>query len=252
MTPLDVAHADMEAAPDDDLLRMRFYERLAESELFVLLEQDRAEVPQLFETEVGSFILVFDREDRLTEFAEGAANYAALSGRSAAQMVKGQNVGLALNIGVAPSSFLMPVPAVDWLNQTLEAKPKEQSALPERFEPPGALPDQLLTSLDAKLATAEGLASKAFLVAVTYRDGRRGHLLAIADAAPAAQPALARAISEAVIFSGVDAGELDVVFVASGDPVTEKLANVGLRFDLPELVLPKAPTVDPTKPPKLR
>lgn len=252
MTPLDIAHADMKAAPDDEHIRMRFYERLAESELFVLLEKDRSEVPQLFETEVGRFILVFDREDRLTAFAEGVANYAALSGRSAVQMVKGQDVGLALNIDVAPSSFLMPVSAVDWLNHTLDAKPTEQSGLPERFEPPGSLPEQLLTSLDAKLAMAEGLASRAFLVAVTYRDGRRGHLLAIADAASGAQPALARAVSEAVVFSGIDAGELDVAFIASADPVTEKLAKVGLRFDLPELVLPKVPKFDPTKPPKLR
>ena len=38
-TPLDAAHAAMEAAPEDDAARLRFYERLADSELFLLLRR---------------------------------------------------------------------------------------------------------------------------------------------------------------------------------------------------------------------
>ena len=36
-TPLDLAHAAMEAAPEDDAARLRFYERLADGEVFLLL-----------------------------------------------------------------------------------------------------------------------------------------------------------------------------------------------------------------------
>ena len=43
ITPLDSAHAAMQAAPDDDTARLRFYERLADGELFVLLSQEAAD-----------------------------------------------------------------------------------------------------------------------------------------------------------------------------------------------------------------
>ena len=39
-TPLDLAHAATEAAPQDDAARLRFYERLADGELFLLLEAE--------------------------------------------------------------------------------------------------------------------------------------------------------------------------------------------------------------------
>ena len=39
-TPLDQAHAAMEAAPEDDAARLRFFERLADSELFILLDKE--------------------------------------------------------------------------------------------------------------------------------------------------------------------------------------------------------------------
>ena len=51
-TPLDLAHARMETAPDDDRARLGFFERLGDGELFLLLaresEGDTAE-PRLFE-----------------------------------------------------------------------------------------------------------------------------------------------------------------------------------------------------------
>ena len=40
MTPLDMAHALMDAAPEDDAARLRFYERVADGELFLLLETE--------------------------------------------------------------------------------------------------------------------------------------------------------------------------------------------------------------------
>ena len=90
MTPLDLAHAAMEAAPEDDAARLRFFERLADSELFVLLdkepEDDRIS-PDVFDTGEGQFVLVFDREERLAQFADRIVPYAALSGRVIAMTV---------------------------------------------------------------------------------------------------------------------------------------------------------------------
>ncbi|MFZ5963450.1 SseB family protein [Thalassococcus sp. BH17M4-6] len=259
-TPLDKAHAAMEAAPEDDAQRLRFYERLAEAELFLLLSKEATDdriAPDIFETSDSRFVLVFDREERLTGFTGRAAPYVALSGRAIAAMLAGQGIGLAFNPEVAPSSILIPPGAVDWLAHTLGQAPAEEEARPTEVLAPKGLPDALLTALDAKLGLAVGLARKAYLAAVVYDDGTRGHLLGLTGTAPGAEGALARAVNEALVFSGIEAGSLDVVFLSDSDPMTARLARVGLRFDLPEppkatATSPKAPGSDPDKPPILR
>ncbi len=255
MTPLDQAHAKMEAAPDSDAERLRFYERLADAELFLLLSEevsgDRLS-PSIFDTSDGRFALAFDREERLTAFTEGPAPYAALSGRAIAAMLAGQEIGLGLNLGVAPSAFLVPAEALGWLSDTLQSGPEEFEERPETIAPPAGLPEQLVTGLDTKLASARGLAQMAYLVAVTYPGGRPGHMLAFIAPAPGAETALAQAIAEVLVFSGVEAGTLDVAFFVPTDPIAALLAKHGLRFDLPQIETAKAPGSDPTKPPKLR
>ena len=79
-------------------------------------------------------------------------------------------------------------------------------------------------------------------------------MLAVIDPLPGAESALAQTVNEALVFSGIEAGMLDVAFFRSTDPMIKKLANVGLRFDLPEPIQPQnpaAPGMDPSKPPKL-
>lgn len=257
MTPLDLAYEAMAADEDQ---RLRFYERLADGEMFLLLEEEAVGTdirPRVFPLEDGPVVLCFDLEERLAEFAGGIQPYAALPGRVIAQQLAGQGIGLGINLGVAPSGMVLPAEAVDWLAGMLEAGPEEVEAVPEAFHAPKGLPDALVTGLDAKLAKAGGLASGALLAGVTYRGGRRGHMLAFLDAAAGAEPALARAASEALAFSGVEAGEMDVAFLQSGDGAAAAMARVALRFDLPQPVRaepagPVAPGSDPARPPKLR
>ncbi|MFC6687736.1 SseB family protein [Jhaorihella thermophila] len=259
-TPLDEAHAAMAAAPEDTAARLRFFERLADAELFLLLtEEAQGETisPELFTLEEGRFVVAFDREERLATFAGRVAPYAAISGRVLAGMLGGQGVGLALNPDVAPSSILIPAEALAWLTDTLGRAPDEVEAGIAELTAPEGLPEALVSALRARLAQAGGLARAAWLVGVTYRDGGRGHMLAILDAIDGAQAPLAKAVSEALTFSGVDAGALDVTFVAASDPVAERLARVGLRFDIPRPKVPEArviaaPGSDPDKPPILR
>ena len=256
-TPLDAAHIAMEADKSNDVARLRFFERLADSELFLMLKEEPNGdqiLPEIFEVQDTHFVLVFDREARLSEFAEGIAPYAALSGRAVVEMLEGQGVGLGVNLGVAPSSILIPPDAVSWLSETLSQRPEEVSETPESFEPPKGLPEKLIVALDTKLATATGLAASAYLVAVVYEGGRRGHMLGYVDPVPGAETALAQATGEALTFSGVEAGVIDVAFFRASDPLCAQLARVGLRFDLPEPVkteTPKAPGSDPKKPPIL-
>jgi hypothetical protein len=257
VTLLDAAHAAVSADPENEALRLRFFERLADGEMVLLLEREAVGEtldPKVFDLEDGPVVLVFDREERLAAFTGGIAPYAALPGRVIAGLLKGQGIGLGVNLGVAPSAMLLPPEALDWLAETLEEGPQEVAALPQEFLPP-SVPEEVITALDAKLARAGGLATAALLAGVVYTDGRRGHLLALLDAGDGAEGALARAMNEALVFSGIEAGELDVVFLASGDTAAKAMARVGLRFDLPvpeAPVAPDAPGMDPSRPPKLR
>jgi hypothetical protein len=97
----------------------------------------------------------------------------------------------------------------------------------------------------------------ALLAGVSYADGRRGHMLAFVGTVPGAESALARAAAEALTFSGVDAGEMDVTFLAPDESALVPLSRVALRFDLPmpalpEPVTPVAPGMDPDRPPRLK
>lgn len=261
ITPLDAAHEAMEAAPQDDAARLRFYDRLAGVELFLLLaeepEGDNIR-PQVFPVDGQSLVLAFDQEERLSAFVEGAAApYAVLSGRSLAQMLAPQSMGLGLNLGVAPSSIILDGDAMVWLAETLSARPDEIEEAPEELSAPAGVPEAVLTAIDAKLAAAGGLAKMAYLALAQYSGGRKAHLLAFINPLPGAEPALARAVAEALTFSGIEAGSLDVAFFKASDQVAASLARVGLRFDLPEPeqtnhVPGSAPGMDPSKPPKLR
>jgi hypothetical protein len=263
-TGLDTAHAAMQADLEDDAARLAFYGRLADDELFLLLkEESRGETvnPEIFEVEgegdtPDRYVLLFDREDRLSAFAEGPAPYAALPGRVIAAMVAGSGIGLGVNLGVAPSSILIPGGAVDWLAQTLGPAPEEVESQVRALEPPTGLADRLITGLSAKLGAAAGLCDHAVLARAIYDDDSAGLVLAFIDAAEGSENALARAAQEAMTFSGADQ-RLDVAFFAGGEEITTRLAKVGLRFDMPEPepeepVTRSAPGSDPAKPPILK
>ncbi len=259
-TELDRAYAAMAAQPADDRLRLQFFERLADCELYLLLSEEAdgdSITPELFNVQGQQYVLVFDTADRLAEFVGNIAPFAATSGRGLCALLEGQGAGLALNPDVAPSAMLIPADAVDWLARTLAEGPEETSAQISEVGAPQDVPQDLLLGLDRKLATAGGLARAAYLVSVSYEDGGRGHMLAFLDAIEAAQPALASAVSEALTFSGIEAGALDVSFIRAQDPIAASLAKWGLRFDLPEPArieanAAQAPGMDPDSPPKLR
>lgn len=257
-TPLDRAHVAMAANPDDDVARLRFYEHLADAELFMLLDgdPDGDEVaPSIYEVEGATYALVFDTEERLSQFTGRVVPYAGLPGRGLAGMLQGQGIGLALNPDVAPSAMLIPSDAVDWLVETLDHAPEEAEASLQEIRHPQRLPRNVVEAIDRKLALAAGMAQCAYLAEAVYADQSLGHILAFIDAPEAAQQALANAAGEALRFSGIEAGVMDVLFAGSSDPLTAHLEKVALRFDLPqpaERPQPAAPGSDPDKPPKLR
>lgn len=257
-TLLEQALAAMQATPGDEAARLAFFATLADSEVMLLLtgeaEGDRIE-PELIEADGARFVLIFGSEERLTEFTGAPAHYATLSGRALAGMLGGEGLGLALNPGTEAGAVLLGAEELGWLAETLAPAPDESRALPRSLHAPD-LPQEVVAAVDARLAKAAGLARAAWLAGVTWADDSAGHLLAITGAPGAAQPALARAISEVVLFSGRDL-RVDVGFFAPDDPVIARLERVALRFDLPEPETPgasvrPAPGSDPEKPPILR
>jgi hypothetical protein len=280
-TPLEAARLAMEAAeasgseasdgasglaaPAAASARLRFFARLADTELFLLIEDDEAEGdairPQVYAVEEGQIVLAFDSEARMGAFLGAPAPYAALPGRGLAAWLSGLGVGLGVNLTPEGAGTLLPAEAVEWLATTLQdgAIPEVRDDLrAEALEPPHGLPEALLPALEAKLARAGGLAQAAVLAGVRYAGGGRGHLLALLAPVPGAETALVRAVQEALVFSGVEAGSLDVVFPEAGSALAQRLDAVGLRIALPprpEVARPAGPQppgTDPNRPPRLK
>lgn len=258
MQALDQAYAGMQAG--DEAAGLRFYRLLADATLFLLLEREaegeRVD-PRVFDLPDGPVLLAYDSEERLAVMGDGPLPYAALPGRLIAQQMLGQGLSLGLNFGTgAASEVLLPPEALRWLCEMLEAAPVEVEATPAQFFAPKGLPEALSDALTFTLGGAAGLARAALLAGVRYSDGRLGHMLAVIDARPGAEEALARALGEALVFSGLEAGELDVTFLAASDAVVAELARVAVVFEVPDLVIEAAveraaPGMD-GKPPRLR
>lgn len=263
-TPLDHAHAAMRTGAQAAALQ--FYRVLADVTLFVVLEHEAVGeqlVPKVFDLPDGPVLLAYDSEDRMSALGQdggqGPLAYAALPGRIVAQQMLQTGLSLGLNFGTdAASETLLPPEALIWLCDMLAAKPAEVQATPVQFSKPVGLPAALGDALRLAFAGAAGMAQAALLVGVRYLDGRRGHMLAIIGAASSAEPALARAMAEALAFSGIEAGELDVTFLGQSDPVLGQIAAVADIFDVPDLTAtttsadPTPPTRDPNRPPVLR
>lgn len=261
LTALDEAHLATEADPEDVPARLRFYSRLIETELFVLLQEEAQGDqirPRIFDLEDGAIVLAFDLESRLSDFTGMPAPYAALPGRVLVAMLTAQGgLGLGLNLGDAPSARVLPPEILDWLAEAVGEAPQVLEGRIDTLHPPHGLPDLVLSALDDTLRRMEGLAALAYLAGATFEGGRRGHVLALIDAVEGAEGALARAVQNALALSGIEAGALDVTFIAASDARAADFARVGLRVDLPVPAAPQAaeliaPGADPARPPKLR
>lgn len=258
MTPIDVAHAAMLATPDDDAVRLRFWGTVAEAALFLMLADEVKEdriTPAEVEIEEGHFALAFDSEERLAEFAGHIVASAALSGRRLMRLLAGKGLGVALNPDVAPSAILLGPDTVDWLAELVAGAPAEVEARIEEVFAPRNLPEEVLRALDRRLGLAGSMAKAAWLVDARCAGGVRRHVLAAVGVAPGAEVALAGAVAEALRFSGVDAGAIDVTCLAADSPAIPLFARVGIRIDLPDPAdrsLPGPLATGPARPPRLR
>jgi hypothetical protein len=164
----------------------------------------------------------------------------------------GLSLGLNLGSGAA-SEMILPPEALDWLVAMLDQKvPEPLAARIAGFVPP-VVPAVVL----AALAPVARAARRACLVGVRYQEGGQGQLLALVGVEAAAEARVARAVTEALAFSGVEAGALDVAFLAEGDAMLARMAGIALVIDelaevAPEPARQVGPGMDPARPPVLR
>lgn len=263
-TPLDGAHARMEAEPENEAARLGFYQALADAELYLLLAGEPVEgqiEPEMLEIDGARYALVFDTDWRLANFTQEhlpgeAMPYAALPGRVVAQLLKDQNVGLGLNLDVGPSSILIPPEAVSWLASALTTTPEESTRAIVAIEAPGNVPDTLIPALVAKLAP-RGLALGAALASARLDDGSTVPMVGFVGPAPGAEEALAKAVQEALMFTGIEDFTLEVGFFAPRSPEAEALLGLGHKIPLPPPPAPEEtqatpPGSDPSRPPILK
>ncbi len=228
----------------DAPLRARMLSRLADTELSVALVREPADDNvelRMFPLEDATVALACDSEDRLAGFFGGPVAYAAMPGRVLAAMLRQAGAGLLVNPG-HPSEMLLDAAMLDWLTGALSATPAEDQAHLRLTAPtPQAITD-LAEPLAARLADLRGLIAGAALAGVA---GQGGHLLLIAGAPADRQPAIAKALAEALAFLPPQPGGVDISFSDAAVP------EAALRFDL-SLPAEPAPQPQPKRPPILR
>lgn len=250
----------MDRDPDDASARLAYYRAFADSDLCLLLDREpegELFTPRLFDLQDGPVVLVFDSDEALAAFAGAPVPYLALPGRVIAGKLAGRSTGIGVNLA-DDSAFLMPPDAVDWLVASLAAAPERAGSPPVGWSAP-AEPGRAQL-LSAGLAGLGDLAPRAWLADATFADGRRATVLVVEGADPAAKPALAKALAEALMFLGPAADGVDLAFLSPGEAADLNLAAFAAPVALTRAerpapaprAAPRPPGSDPDRPPRLR
>jgi hypothetical protein len=136
--------------------------------------------------------------------------------------------------------MLLDAAMLDWLTSALAAAPEPTDARLRLTAPAPAVVETLAQPLAERLADMHGLIAGAALAGAGD-----GHVVLIAGADPAHQPAIAKALAEALAFLPPQSGGVDVSFTDATLP-----AGI-LRFDLTPPEEPE-PAPRPKGPPILR
>lgn len=246
MTALD----DLAALPFHDAdapARARMLSRLANTRLSVALaaEAEGDEIRlRMFPLDGAQVALACDSDERLAAFFGSVTPYAAMPGRVLAGLLADAGAGLLVNPG-HPSEMLLDGAMLDWLRGALSVTPQAEIARLTLRAPAPAAVQALAGPLAERLADLQGLVSGAALVGLGGAgDEPEGHLLLIAGAPAAEQPAIAKALSETLAFLPEQPGGVDISFAETEPPAT------ALRFDLTPAPTARQPR--PKGPPILR
>ncbi len=241
VTDIDRAYSEMIDGGEAELLR--FYQVLAGSDLLVLLDaSDENEVPEpkIIPVEAGHYVLVFDLKERVTELTGYDAPTSRVTGREVFQLMRGRGIGVAVNMGEAPSAMLIPGDAIDWICDTLDESAARNPAptpapapAPGRFKAllaPHNFPDTLHLALNEKLGPVADLYDRALLLRAEYDDGQSGYLVAFSAVEDANRGMIAASVNDALAtFRGKDVA-LDIAFMSRDEPLLDRIGRVATHL----------------------
>ena len=126
MKQLNKAFLEMSQNPESNDARLKYYGVLADTNLFLLLEQEPSNEildPKFIQLKGNNFALAFDSEENLSEFYGEAAAFAEVTGRVLAKMLLEEKIGLGINLGISKGELLLPWEIIEWLINVLDETP---------------------------------------------------------------------------------------------------------------------------------
>lgn len=260
MKQLNKVFKEMSQNPENNDARLNYYGVLADTNLFLLLEQEPSNEilePKFIQLEGKNFALAFDSEESLSEFYGEAAAFAQITGRVLAKMLLEEKIGLGINLGVSEGELLLPYEVVEWFVNVLDETPDLVQANPKKFLPANAFPEIMFQALQEKLEPAVGLFDEIWICAVEYNEDEISHLICLMGAQKSAQQAIVKSINEALFFTDINLGNIDVAHFNYDDEACSKIRAIGVKLEFPQVNKLKSATGDAKnkttlQPPKLR
>jgi hypothetical protein len=251
-TPLDTIITKVLA---NDIVenRLTLFRRFLETELFILIDNPDNPKPELMQIDGEIISLAFDCEEKLIDFAGEKTFFISMSGRRL--IAQNDSTGIALNLNNMGGGYILTNDVIEWLMKNTQSQKEIVQRNTNEITSPSIVTERFIELLDEALAASFGLADYAVLVKDLTKPGSKNLLLIFVGSVKLYHDALAQQASEAFSLSGIQDIILDITFCKSEDELVKKALIVGLRFDLPQIEKPsepKAPGMDPTKPPLLR
>ena len=260
MKQLNKAFLEMSRNPENNDARLNYYGVLADTNLFLLLEQEPSNEilePKFIQLEGKNFALAFDSEESLSEFYGEAAAFAEVTGRVLAKMLLEEKIGLGINLGVYEGELLLPWEIIEWFVNVLDEAPNLVQITPKKFLRAEAFPEILFKALQEKLMPAVGLFDEIWICAAEYNEDETSHLICLMGVQNSAQQAIVKSINEVLSFTDIDLGNIDVAHFSYDDEVCTKIREIGIKLQFPEVSEVKNAARDvknkaALQPPKLR
>ena len=251
-TPLDTIITKVLA---NDIVenRLTLFRRFLETELFILIDNPDNPKPELMQIDGEIILLAFDCEEKLIDFVGEKTFFISMSGRRL--IAQNDSTGIALNLNNMGGGYILTNDVIEWLMKNTQSQKEIVQRNTNEITSPSIVTERFVELLDEALAASFGLADYAVLVKDLTKPGSKNLLLIFVGSVKLYHDALAQQASEAFSLSGIQDIILDITFCKSEDELVAKALLVGLRFDLPQIEKPsepKAPGMDPTKPPLLR